>query len=95
MTVRARRAYRSFHGRRVRKVKKIRFDNPKPPLICLGEAVAIEYACDKLHGGGDGKYAVYRHEFETPVGVFMDQTRKRQLYLIGERLKVTNAGIEN
>ena len=95
MTVKARKAYRSFHGRRVRKVTKVRFDNPKPPLICLGEAVAIEYACDKLHGGGDGTMAVYRHTFETPVKLFMDQTRKRQLYIIGERVKVTDAGIEN
>jgi hypothetical protein len=95
MTVRARSAYRAFHGRRVRRVKKIRFDNPKPPLICLGEAVAIEYACDKLNGGGDGKLAVYRHEFTTPVKVFMDQTKKRQLYIVGERLKVTDAGIEH
>jgi hypothetical protein len=95
MTVKAERAFHAFHGRRVRRVKKIRFDNPKPPLICLGQAVAIEYACDKLHGGGDGKVAVYRHKFETPVMLFMDQSKKRQLYIIGSRLKVTSAGIEN
>jgi hypothetical protein len=95
MANQARKAYHAFHGRRVRRVKKIRYDNPKSPLICLGEAVAIEYACDKLHGGGDGKLAVYRHCFTTPVKVFMDQTKKRQLYIIGERLKVTDAGIEN
>ena len=95
MTTRARNAYKSFHGKRVRKVTKINFDNPKPPLIFLGDAVAIEYACDKKNGGGDNTYAVYRHEFDTPVRLFMDATKKRQLYIIGERLKVTNAGIEN
>lgn len=94
MTTRARRAYRSFHGRRVRKVTKINFDVPKQ-LVYLGEAVAIEYACDKNNGGGDGTMAVYRHEFETPVKLFMDAKKKRQLYIIGKRLKVTNAGIEN
>ena len=94
MTVRARKAYRSFHGRNVRKVTKINFNPPKN-LVCLGEAMAIEYACNKNHGGGDGTMAVYRHEFETPVKLFMDSTKKRQLYIIGNRLKVTNAGIEN
>lgn len=88
------RAYKSFHGRDVRGVTKINFTVPKQ-LIRLGEAVAIEYECDKYNGGGDGKQAIYRHEFETPVMLFMDTTKKRQLYIIGNRLKVTNAGIEN
>jgi len=95
MTTRARNAYNDFHGRRVRRVKKVNYDHPEPPLIHLGAAVAIEYACDKHNGGGDGTYAVYRHEFETPVDLFMDSKRRRQLYIIGERLKVTDAGIEN
>lgn len=95
MSTQARRAYKSFHGRAVRKVTTVNFDMPNPPLICLGEAVAIEYACDKNNGGGDGTMAVYRHEFETPVRLFMDKTRKRQLYIIGSQLKVTDAGIEN
>ena len=94
MTTRARRAYKSFHGRQVRRVTSINFVPPKQ-LICLGRAVAVEYECDKNNGGGDGTKAVYRHEFETPVLLFMDTTKKRQLYIIGSRLKVTNAGIEN
>lgn len=94
MTARANRAYKSFHGRGVRKVTKINYISPKQ-LIRLGEAVAIEYACDKLNGGGDGTMAVYRHEFESPVLLFMDTTKKRQLYIIGNRLKVTDAGIEH
>lgn len=95
MTTPARNAYRAFHGRRVRRIKKIRFDPPTPPLIHLGDVVAIEYACDKRHGGGDGTYAVYRHEFETPTGLFMDEGKRRQLYIIGEKVKVTDAGIEH
>ncbi len=94
MTTRAHNAYHSFHGRRVRKVKRINFDVPKH-LIYLGETVAIEYACDKNNGGGDGTMAVYRHEFETPVKLFMDSTKRRQLYIIGSKVKVTDAGIEN
>lgn len=91
---RANRAYKSFHGRGVRAVTKINYVPPRQ-LICLGDAVAIEYECDKNNGGGDGTMAVYRHEFETPVKLFMDTTKKRQLYIIGSRLKVTHAGIEN
>jgi len=94
MTVRARKAYRAFHGRKVRKVTRVNFVPPKQ-LIYLGEAVAIEYACDKNNGGGDGTMAVYRHEFETPVKLFMDTTKKRQLYIIGNKVRVTDAGIEH
>lgn len=94
MTTRARKAYKQFHGRKVRKVTSVNFVPPKQ-LICLGEAVAIEYACDKHNGGGDGTMAVYRHEFETPVKLFMDTTKKRQLYIIGSKVKVTDAGIEH
>lgn len=64
-------------------------------MIHLGRAVAIVYETDKLHGGGDGKMAEYIHEFETPVGVFMDETGKKQLYILGHALKITNRGIEN
>jgi len=86
--------YKSFHGHEPRSREKFRFDNPKG-LVILGRAVAVEYACDKQHGGGDGKLAVYRHEFETPSLVCMDEKGKRQLYIIGDKIKVTEAGIEN
>jgi hypothetical protein len=86
--------YKAFHGHEPRFEEEIEFTVPKD-LIILGKAVAIEYKTDKLNGGGDGKMAVYRHKFDTPSYVCMDQTGKRQLYIIGNRLKVTRAGIEN
>ena len=86
--------YEMFHGKRPRKQRDVEFHVPKG-LILIGKAVAIEYECDKLNGGGDGKRAVYRHEFETPSIVCMDERSRKQLYIIGARLKVTDAGIEN
>lgn len=86
--------FRSFHGRSPRRIVPGHLNVPKN-LIYLGEAVSIVYRCDKLNGGGDGKMAEYEHEFETPVHLYMDESGKRQLYLIGERLKVTTRGIEN
>lgn len=91
---RLKKGYRDFHGHEPRSRKNFRFDSPKG-LVILGTAVAVEYATDKYNGGGDGKYAVYRHEFETPALVCMDEKARRQLYIIGNRIKVTEAGIEN
>lgn len=90
----AQRKYHDFHGRTVQWKKKFDFHTPKT-LIILGKAIAVEYECDKLHGGGDGKKAIYRHEIETPAYVCMDETGRRQLYIVGNKLKVTEAGIEN
>lgn len=86
--------YEEFHGRRPRSVYKRRFHVPRQ-LVRLGKAHAIEYICNKWNGGGDGKMAIYRHKFETPVTLYMDETGKRQLYLKGNLLKCTDAGIEN
>lgn len=86
--------YFMFHGRRTRKRRNVFFHKPRE-LIVLGEAVAVEYACNKKHGGGDGKKAVYRHEFETPVVLCMDERCRGQLYIIGKEVKVTSAGVEN
>lgn len=88
------RRFKQFHGRAHKRVTTETFVVPKN-LVYLGDAVAIVYRCDKLNGGGDGKVAEYEHEFETPVRLFMDETGRRQLYLIGEKLKVTDRGIEN
>lgn len=88
------RAYGRFHGHAPRFAKTARFRCPKG-LIILGEAVAVEYRCDKLHGGGDGKKAVYRHEFDRGAVVCADESMKRQLYVLGGRVKVTDAGIEH
>jgi len=86
--------YRTFHGHNPRWRRKIDFHVP-PQLVVLGKAIAIEYECDKLNGGGDGKKAVYRHEFETPGYVCMDERGRKQLYVVGKRIIVTEAGIEN
>jgi hypothetical protein len=86
--------YRRFHGHGPRSRRLWDFHAPKG-LVILGKAVAIEYETDKLNGGGDGKVAVYRHRFDTPCYVCMDETGRRQLYIVGKRLKVSEAGIEN
>lgn len=86
--------YRQFHGRTPRFRQNIKFHQPKK-LIRLGRAVRIEYESDKLHGGGDGQTCIYYHDHTTPVYLYMDETGRKQLYLIGSRLKVTKAGIEN
>lgn len=88
------RRFQEFHGRRPASVYRADFLIPRK-LIFLGRAVAIIYEVDKKNGGGDGRVSEYIHDFETPVGLFMDETGRRQLYLIGEKLKVTRDGIEN
>lgn len=91
----ARQKYRQFHGHAPRYRKTFSFQLPKNnELVILGKVVAIEYETDKYNGGGDGTRAVYRHEFETPALVCCDSTGKRQLYILGEKLKVTQKGIE-
>jgi len=87
-------SFQRFHGRRPAFVYKADLYIPSK-LILLGRAVAIVYETDKRHGGGDGRVSEYIHDFETPVGLFMDERGKRQLYLIGEKLVVTDRGIEN
>lgn len=86
--------YVEFHGKQPKRSRRVNFHKPKT-LIILGKAHAIEYVTDKLHGGGDGKEAIYRHTFETPALVCMDETGRKQLYVIGKDLVVTEAGIEN
>lgn len=88
------RMFSRFHGNPPKVVECKRFNIPNN-LIMLGQAVSIVYKTDKKHGGGDGTVAEYIHDFETPVGLYMDESGKTQLYLIGPALKVTEAGIEN
>lgn len=91
----AQQKYAQFHGHPYRYIKTFDLNIPRDrKLIILGKAVAIEYETDKLNGGGDGTKAVYRHEFETPALVCCDSTGRRQLYILGEKLKVTGRGIE-
>jgi len=96
--MKALREYQQFHGHRPRYSARVPFPDLSPgdTVVRLGRAVAIEYECDKLHGGGDGKMAVYRHDFETPVDlVSVQQNGKTWLFAHGKKLKVTRAGIEN
>lgn len=86
--------YREFHGKNPRYTETVDFHTPRK-LVYLGEAVAIEYRCSKLNGGGDGRRAVYRHEFETPAKVCMDETGRKCLYIIGNRIVVDDEGIKN
>jgi len=90
----ARKRYNEFHGHDIRFTESVPFHVPRS-LVLLGTAVAIEYQCDKSNGGGDGTEAIYRHEFETPAYVCMDEKAKNQLYIIGKQIKITEAGIEN
>lgn len=86
--------YFTFHGKSAKKSKEYDFHIPEE-LTILGKAIAIEYECSKLNGGGDGKKAIYRHKFGKKVNLCMDEKTKRQLYIIGDKVKVTKAGIEN
>jgi hypothetical protein len=91
-------SYRMFHGKNPSKVRAVSMAIPSKGegLTRLGKAMAIEYECSKLNGGGDGKRAVYRHEFETPCDLSMYQDGKNvTLFITGTRLKVTDRGIEN
>lgn len=88
------RLYEEFHGREPTAKEIGGFYDPQS-LVPLGQAIAIVYRSRKKNGGGDGKRANYIHEFETPAALFCDERGKRQLYIIGPQLLVTDAGIEN
>jgi len=83
-----------FHGHEPNLEGELDFHVPEY-LTVLGRAHAIEYVTDKKHGGGDGTYAVYRHEFETPAVLVMDERRGKQLYILGPKVTVSRKGIEN
>ena len=86
--------YFEFHGKQSSKRRTVDFNVPRR-LVVLGRARAIEYECSKKHGGGDGTTAVYRHEFTTPMVLCMDERKGKQLYILGSKLKVTQAGVEH
>lgn len=87
----SRKLYEKFHGRMVDTDVEVGFHDPKR-LVYLGQAVAIEYQCDKENGGGDGQEAIYRHEFPSENVLATDETG-RQLYILGPRLRVDEPGI--
>jgi hypothetical protein len=84
--------YEDFHGKPARNKKMQEFYVPES-LVYLGEAIAVEYRCSKLNGGGDGKRAVYRHKFETPAMLCMDERAKKQLFILGPSIAVNSRGI--
>lgn len=86
--------YQNFHGRKPKYRGNLNFHNPKK-LIRLGRALETTYISDKWNGGGDGTYAAYKHKHNPGVSLYMDERNRGQLYLIGKKLKVTDAGIEN
>lgn len=97
MKKRAVKMYRKFHGRDVREIgsMNIPIEEAAKGLVVLGKAHAVEYVTDKLNGGGDGTMAIYRHEFETPAYVCVDGKGRKVVYIVGEKVKTTSAGIEN
>ena len=86
--------YKAFHGKNPRAARKKIFHVPEN-LVLLGKAHQIVYISNKKNGGGDGKECEYIHTFETPCNLYMDETGRKQFYIMGARLKVTHHGIEN
>jgi len=85
--------YEDFQGEESTEVIDVKFKKPSQ-LVYLGRAVAIEYASDKLNGGGDGTMATYRHKFHKDDILCTDQDGK-QLYILGSKLTVEDRGIVN
>lgn len=83
--------YERFHGRSPEKIDKVHFHDPQQ-LVRLGRAISIVYLSDKLNGGGDGTPTEFIHEHHKDTYLYTDEKGK-QLYLIGPKLKVDEAGI--
>jgi len=90
----ANRAYEAFHGKSPRQVRAGSFHVPTH-LILLGDAVEIVYRSDKWNGGGDGTKAEYIHKFSKGTKLYMDERKGKVIYISGNKLKVTYAGIVN
>jgi hypothetical protein len=89
----AHKLYAKFHGRASRREMEVTipdFDT----LVVLGKAVAVEYECDKLNGGGDGTTATYRHELHAGDILCADPSGKI-LVILGPKLAVKEEGIVN
>jgi hypothetical protein len=89
----AEKAYSRFHGKKPDKAIQTSFTIPDK-LVYLGDAVSIIYRSDKRSGGGNGTPRLFKHDFKHGVFLAMDKSAKRQLYIIGDKVKVTSAGIE-
>lgn len=88
----AEKAYKQFHGQNANQTFETVFTQPRK-LVFLGDAVSIIYRSDKKNGGGNGTPRLFKHDFKPGAMLAMDEN-KRQLYILGNSLKVTSAGIE-
>lgn len=90
-----RKLYETFHGRKPSGiVGEVDIPVDSEGVVVLGRAVAIEYECNKLNGGGDGKSALYRHEFH-PEDVLLATDTGTMLLVVGPKLHITDEGIVN
>lgn len=87
-------AYETFHGKRAKTITATSFHVPKY-LVYLGDAVEIVYRIDKRNGGGDGVFADYKHTFKPGTKLYMDERKKKILYISGNKMYVNERGIVN
>jgi hypothetical protein len=88
----AEKTYGRFHGHKPDLLYDVKFIQPKT-LVLLGEAVEIVYRSDKSAGGGNGKAQYYKHRFKKGTFLAADSRGKNQLYIIGDAIKISSAGI--
>lgn len=81
--------YEMFTGRKNKAHYSISFPDE---LEYIGNASAIAYRSDKFHGGGDGTFAEYEHQFENETKVFC---RGGFYVFVNPKMKTTSHGIEN
>ena len=82
-------SYYEFTGRKNRHSYVIDFPTD---LDFLGFAKGIAYKSDKHHGGGDGTWAEYQHEFDNETKVYC---RGAFFVFVNPKMKITTHGIEN
>jgi hypothetical protein len=84
--------YRRFHGRTPEVSGQLAWPTAPEGVVVLGRAIAIEYECNKLNGGGDGELAVYRHDFHKD-DVLLATPDGKMLVVVGPKLNVETRGI--
>lgn len=80
--------YEDFHGKICEEDFEIELESMYEVTL-LGEAIAIEYKCQKDHLG-DKEKEIYRHEFKKGSLLLTNGT---DLIIFG-KFKITNRGIE-
>lgn len=96
-TPKEKKAFKDFHGREPQRRIELSVETMKgfpKKLVFLAEAHSIVYRSDKLNGGGDGTRALYEHKFSKGTLLCTD-AKMKQLYVVGQKLKITSRGIEN